>query len=68
MLVRKNPASVVNTVLTVTGTSTTGLNSTAQVRATSDPKGSMGLEMLLDSITEVGAGTAQKIMPLINNT
>ena len=59
MLVRMNPSSVVNTVLTVTGTSiTAGLNSTAQVRVTLDPKGGMGLGMLLDSDTEVGAGTA----------
>ena len=53
-----NPSSVVHSVLTVTGTSTAGLNSTAQVRVTSDPKGGMGLGMLLDSVTEVGAGTA----------
>ena len=52
-----NPSGLVNTVLTVTGTSTAGLNSTAQVRVTSDPNGGMGLGMLLDSIT-VGAGTA----------
>jgi hypothetical protein len=51
-------------MLTVTGTSTAGLNSTAQVRVTSDPKGGMGLGMLLDSVTEVGAGTAYNI---INN-
>ena len=50
-----NPAGVVNTVFTVTRTSTAGLNSTAQVRVTLDPKGGMGLGMLLDSITEVGA-------------
>ena len=59
MLVDMNPSGVVNTVLTVTGTSiTAGLNSTAQVRVTSDPKGGMGLGMLLDSVT-VGAGTAK---------
>ena len=57
LLVRGNPLSVDNTVLIVTGTSTAGLNSTAQVRVTSDPKGGMGLGMLLDSII-VGAGTA----------
>ena len=54
-----NPTGVVNTVFTVTGTSTAGLNSTAQVRVTSDPKGGMGLGMLLDNDTEVGAGTAK---------
>ena len=57
VLVRMNPSGVFNAVLTVTGISTTGLNSTAQVRVTSAPKGVMGLGML-DSITEVGAGTA----------
>ena len=30
---------------------------TAQIRVTSDPKGGMGLGMLLDSITEMGGGT-----------
>ena len=59
LLVRGNPSSIDNTVLIVTGTSTAGLNSTAQVRVTSDPKGGMGLGMLLDSDTEVGAGTAK---------
>ena len=33
-------------------------NTTVQMRVTSDPKGGMGLAMVLDSITEVGAGTA----------
>ena len=33
---------------------------TVQVRVTSDPKGGMGLGMLLDSTTEMGAGTANK--------
>ena len=58
MLVVMNPSGSVNTVFTVIGTSTAGLNSTAQVRVTSDPKGGIGLGMLLDSVTEVGAGTA----------
>ena len=59
MPVVTSPCDGVNTVLTVTGTFTAGLNSTAQVRVTSDPKGGMGLGMLLDSTTEVGAGTAK---------
>ena len=59
MLVRVNPAGVVNTVFTVTGTFTAELSSTAQVRVISDPKGGMGLGMLLDSVTEVGAGTIE---------
>ena len=60
VLVRMNPSPVVNTVLTVTGTSTAGLNSTAQVRVMLDPKGGMGFGMLLDSVTEVGAVTTQQ--------
>ena len=61
-----NSSGVVNTVLTVTGTSTAGLNSTAQVRVTLDPKGGTGLGMPLDSIKEVGAGTVH-IKILHNN-
>ena len=53
-----NPSGVVNAVFAVTGTSTAGLNSTTQVRVTLEPKGGIGLGMLLDSITEVGVGTA----------
>jgi hypothetical protein len=67
VLVFMNPSGVVNTVLTVTGTSTAGLNSTAQVRVTSDPKGGMGLGMLLDSVTEVGAETANYTMEMEDN-
>ena len=59
VLARMNPFGSVNAVFTVTGTSTAGLNSTVQVRVTSDPKGGIGLGMLLDSVTEVGAGTAK---------
>ena len=58
VLVVMDPSGLVNTVFTVTGASTAGLNSTVQVRVTVDPKGGIGLGMLLDSITEVGAGTA----------
>ena len=61
VLVCMNPSTAVNSVLTVTETSTAGLNSTAQVRVTLDPKGGMGLGMLLVSVTEVGTGTAQKM-------
>ena len=57
MLVRVK-AGVVNTVFTATETSTAGLNSTAQVRVTSDPNGGIGLG-ILDNATEVGAGTAK---------
>ena len=54
-----NPSGVVNTVFTVTGTSTAGFTSTTQVKVTLDPKGGIGLGMLLDNFTEVGAGTAE---------
>ena len=61
MLVVLNPAGPVHTVFTVTGTSTAGLNSmcTVQFRVTSDPTGCTGLggTVLLDNVTEVGAGT-----------
>ena len=59
MLVVVNPSLLDNTMVTVTGISIAGLNSTAQVRITLDPKGGIGSGMLLDSITEVGAGTAK---------
>ena len=56
-----NPSGLVNTVFTVTGASTDVFDSkvTVQVRVTSDPKGGIGLGMLLDSVTEAGAGTAK---------
>ena len=57
MLVVVNPCGVVNAVFTVTGTSTAGLNSTAQVRVTLDPKGGIGLGKFADKIIEAGAGT-----------
>ena len=46
--------------VTFNGTSTSGVlvNDALQVRVTSDPKGCTLPSMLLDSITEVGAGTA----------
>ena len=61
MLEVLNPSEVVNAVFTVTGISTAGFNSTctAQVRVTLGPKGGIGLGMLLDTITKVGAGTAK---------
>ena len=57
VLVFINPFGPVHTVLTVTGTSTAGLNSTVQVRVTSDPTGWIGLIGSLVTVTEVGAGT-----------
>ena len=56
MLVVINTAGPVHTVFTITGTSTTGLNSTVQVRVTSDPTGWMGLTGSLE-ITTIGIGT-----------
>ena len=53
------PSGPVHTVLTVTGTSTAGLNSTVQVRVISDPTGRMGLTGSLVTITEVGSGTGR---------
>ena len=48
-----------HTMFTVTGTSTAGFNSTCMVqfRVTVDPTGRIGLGVLLDNVTEVGAGT-----------
>ena len=47
-----NPAGPVHTVVTVTGTSTVGLNSTLQVRVTADPTAMVPLVMVT-----VGVGT-----------
>ena len=52
------PAGSLNSMFTVTGTSTAGLNSTMQNRGTLDPTGRMGLIGSLVTVTEVGAGTA----------
>ena len=59
MTVVINPAGPVHTVVTVTGTSTAGLNITLQVRITSEETGQIGLAGLLVMLTEVGAGTAE---------
>ena len=56
-----NPAGPDHTVITVTGTSTSTLNSTLQVRVTSDPIGRMGLTELLATVTDVGAGTVRSL-------
>ena len=55
------PAGPDHTVLTVNGTSTAALNSTLQVRVTSDPTGRMGLTELLVTVTDVGAGTVRSL-------
>ena len=55
--------SVLNSLkFTFNGISISGplSTNTVQIRVTSDPKGGMGLGMLLDSTTEVGAGTAMQ--------
>ena len=55
----KNSRCPIHATFTVTETSTAALRSTytVQVRITVDPIGRTGLEVLLDNITEVGAGT-----------
>lgn len=60
MLVVIKPAGPVHTVTTVTGISTIGLNSTAQVTVTSDPTGRIGLSGTLVTVTDVGDGTDEK--------
>ena len=58
------PSGPVHTVLTRTGTFTDGLNSTVQVRVTSDPTGRMGLTRLLVAVTKVVAGTVWIIVQI----
>ena len=55
MLLAVNPLGPVHTVLTITGTSTAGLNftCTTQVRLTPDPMGRTGLGVADLHITEV---------------
>ena len=62
MLLVTNSLGLCHAMSTVTGTSTAGLKSMCivQVRLTADPTGRTGLEVLLDKITEVGAGTVNK--------
>jgi hypothetical protein len=59
VLVAVNPAGPFNTVSIITEYSSAMLSSTCtvQVKTTVDPMGRTGLGTLLDSITEVGAGT-----------
>ena len=54
------PSGPVHTVLTVTGTSTAGLNTTVQVRVTSDPTGRIGEAGILVIFIELGAGTIER--------
>ena len=61
VLVVINPAGPVHIVVTVTGTSTAGLNSTVQIRVTADPIGRMGLVGVLVT-TIIGLGTAREKM------
>ena len=49
----------VHVVFTFTGTSTAGLNSTMQVRVTSDPSGQIGLTGSLVITMEIGGETVQ---------
>ena len=54
------PAGFKSSIYTFNGILMFGLlvNNMVHIRVTSDPKGGMGLGMLLDSTKEVGAGTA----------
>ena len=65
VLVVMNPSGLVSTMFTVMGTSTVdglnSVNSTAQVKVTLDPKGGIGLGMLLDSITEADGSETVKL-------
>ena len=61
MLVVVNPLGPLYSVFTVTGTSTTGLNSTVHVRVTADPIGRMGLTGSLVRTIETGFGTRIEI-------
>ena len=60
MLVAVNPAGPVSTVLTITGSFNAVLSSTCtvQVIVIVDPMGCTELRVLLDKITDMGAGTA----------
>ena len=56
-----NPTGPVNTMFTFIGTFTSELNSTCTMQV-SVPLGCMGVGVLADNITEVGAGTAVMII------
>lgn len=63
VLVIVNPAGPVHMVATFTATFNSGFNFTVQIRVIADPMDAewMGLEVLLDNITESGADeTARK--------
>ena len=59
MLAVMNPSGPVHTVLTVTGTSTAGLNSTVHVRTVKDPT-IMELSKSLITLTTLGSGTGKQ--------
>ena len=65
MLVVINPAGPVHIVFTVTGTSTDGLNSTVQVRVTSDPTGRTGLVLSLVTFIETAGSMTDEITILV---
>lgn len=60
VLVALSPAGPLSTVLTIIGSLNAVFSSTCtvQVIITVDPMGRTGLGVLLDSVTEVGVGTA----------
>ena len=59
MLAVMNPSGPVHTVLTVTETSTAGLNSTAHIRTLEDPT-IMELSKSLMTLTTLGSGTGKQ--------
>ena len=66
ILVVISPAGTVHNVVTVTGKSTIGLNSTVQVKVTADPTGRIGLSGTLVTLTDVGEGTDEKMAHISN--
>ena len=67
-LVALSPAGPLSTVLIITGSFSAVFSSTCtvQVIITVDPMGRTGLGVLLDSVTEMGAGTAIQCHVLIS--
>ena len=62
VLIIINPSGPLHSVVTVTGISTDGLNTTVQVRIMVDPIKWMGLVRLGTIVTDVGAGTVRKML------
>ena len=67
VFVALNPTGPVNIVFTLNGMSASELNCMCTVQFT-DPFGCMEVGLVADNITEVGAGTAIKIIIILNFT